>query len=284
MANRRAMLGGLLSSALIPAVSWADAGSPSFLSAARHADGRYYLHGLSDRGDSLFHLALPVRGHAAAAHPTRPEAVAFARRPGTFAIVLDCATGSETARLTAPEGRHFYGHGAFTAAGDLLLTTENDYEAARGVIGLWETAGYRRIGEVPSGGVGPHEIVRTDAGFAVANGGIETHPEAGRTKLNLPTMQPNLTYLGPDGHIVDQVELPPDHRLNSIRHIAYAAGRVAMGMQWQGQGGAPALVAYHERDAGTVVFAPGSDAGALKGYTGSVAISGDGTRIATTHP
>ncbi|MGR3467800.1 MAG: DUF1513 domain-containing protein [Shimia sp.] len=224
---------------------------------------------------------MPARGHAAAAHPARPLAIAFARRPGTFALAVDCASGRVVATMQAPPGRHFYGHGAFTADGARFLTTENDYEAARGVIGIWDAATFTRLAEVPSGGIGPHEIVRTATGFAVANGGIETHPDSGRTKLNLATMRSNLTYLDRDFTITQQVHLPSDHRLNSIRHIAYAAGRVAMGMQWQGQGPAPAIVAVAS-DQGVRPL-PSTDR-ALAGYTGSVAISLDGKWIASTHP
>ncbi|MGR3491357.1 MAG: DUF1513 domain-containing protein [Shimia sp.] len=279
--RRRSVLGGLLAGALAPGAGWADAGAPAFLSAARRGDGAYRLIGLSDTGAIRFSLPLPARGHAAAAHPTRPLAIAFARRPGTFALAVDCAAGRVVGTLQAPEGRHFYGHGTFSADGTRILTTENDYEAARGVIGIWDTATFTRIAEVPSGGIGPHEIVRTDTGFAVANGGIETHPDSGRTKLNLATMRSNLTYLDEGLSIKRQIHLTPEHRLNSIRHIAYTAGRVAMGMQWQGQGPAPAIVAVASH--GGVQMMPSTDR-ALQGYTGSVAISSDGRRVASTHP
>jgi hypothetical protein len=65
----------------------------------------FFLHGLTASGGSAVPDPLPGRGHAAAAHPTRAEAVAFARRPGTFALVIDCATGETRHRLTPPEGR-----------------------------------------------------------------------------------------------------------------------------------------------------------------------------------
>jgi len=52
-----------------------------------------------------------ARGHDAAAQPTRPEAVAFARRPGRFALVIDCRNGDVTARLLAPQGRYFHAMG-----------------------------------------------------------------------------------------------------------------------------------------------------------------------------
>ena len=116
---------GLGTAALIPAVGWAAAGSPGYLAAAALPDGGFCLLGLTAGGEECFRLPLPDRGHAAAAHPRRPEAVAFARRPGTFAVVIDCAEGRAVAELHSPENRHFYGHGAFTADGASSYTTEN---------------------------------------------------------------------------------------------------------------------------------------------------------------
>ncbi|HBM41824.1 MAG TPA: DUF1513 domain-containing protein, partial [Sulfitobacter sp.] len=55
--------------------------------------------------------------------------------------------------------------------------------------------------------------------LVVANGGIDTHPDSGRAKLNIPTMRPNLTYIN-DRRILEQIELPHDMHRNSIRHLA----------------------------------------------------------------
>ena len=148
MRSRRDFLAGILASGLAPKTGWAAVGCPIFLSAARHPDGRHCLLGLNASGRALFEIALPTRGHAAAAHPTRPEAVIFARRPGRFGLVLDCITGKQTKDLFAPQGRHFYGHGAFSIDGTRLFTTENDYAAGRGVIGVWATDhNFARLGE-----------------------------------------------------------------------------------------------------------------------------------------
>ncbi|MCL3883156.1 DUF1513 domain-containing protein [Marivita sp. GX14005] len=286
--GRRGFLGGLLAAGIVPKPSWADAGAPRYLSAAALSDGRYVLCGIRADLDLAFQLPLPERGHAAAAHPARPEAVAFARRPGTFALVIDCALGMRIATLTAPEGRHFYGHGAFSADGTRLFTTENDYEAGEGRIGIWDAEkGYRRIGEWASGGIGPHEIRRLPGSdvLVVANGGIDTHPDSGRAKLNIPTMRPNLSYIS-DGAIVETVELDAALHKNSIRHLDVSrSGQVAIGMQWQGDRDPSALVATHERGASIrLLEAPEDRVRAMNGYVGSIAFSEDGTRIAATSP
>ncbi len=286
--DRRQFIAGLLATGLAPAPTWADAGSPSYLSAAALSDGTYALCGIDDALNVTFRLPLPARGHAAAAHPVRPEAVAFARRPGTFAVVIDCRTGAQMAMLDAPNGRHFSGHGTFSSDGDLLFTTENDYEAGRGVIGVWDvTAGYSRVAEWDSGGIGPHDIQRlpTSDILVVANGGIDTHPDTGRTKLNIPTMRSYLSYIA-DGQIIESAELPAHMHKNSIRHLAVSdQGQVAFGMQWQGNGVAETLVGIHSLGEDPVLMrADSNQMRDMHGYVGSIAFSADRRIIAVTSP
>ena len=286
--GRRQFLGGLLAAGLIPKPTWADVGSPVFLSAAALPNGSYVLCGIDAELQLRFQIPLPARGHAAAAHPSRAEAVAFARRPGTFAIVIDCITGQESAKLESPEGRHFYGHGTFSSDGNLLFTTENDYEAGRGRVGVWDTQnGYTRIDEWDSGGVGPHDIKRlpgTDT-LVVANGGIDTNPDTGRAKLNIPMMAPNLAYIE-EGAVVETAMLPQDMHKNSIRHLAISQnGDVAFGMQWQGDQTPQALVGTHQRGrAISLMTAPADQVRHLDSYIGSVAFSEDGGTVAVTSP
>lgn len=290
MTSRRGFLAGLMAAGAFPRPSWADAGSPAFLAAAQVADSSYRLFGLDGTGGAVFDLALPDRGHAAAAHPHRPEAVAFARRPGTFALVIDCIAGREVARLESPLGRHFYGHGAFSADGTLLFTTENDYEGVRGVIGVWDVpGGYLRVGEFASGGLGPHEMRLMPDGetLVVANGGIETHPDSGRTKLNIPLMEPSLAYLGLDGHLSETVRLDPALNRNSIRHLAVGKdGTVAFAMQWQGDvADRPPLLGLHRRgEAARLAQAPDALHARMAGYAGSVAVNSGTGEVAITSP
>ncbi|MYA88952.1 MAG: DUF1513 domain-containing protein [Boseongicola sp. SB0662_bin_57] len=290
MTDRRSFIAGMLAAGACPKPTWAEVGSPAFLSAGVTQNGTHVLCGLTARGKISFELPLPARGHAAAAHPMLAEAVAFARRPGTFAVVIDCVSGREKARLHAPAGRHFYGHGTYSADGDLLFTTENDFGAARGVIGVWDPRdGYARLDELPSGGTGPHDIKLMPDGktLVVANGGIETHPETGRLKLNIPTMRPNLSYLSFDGRVEEKIELDRSLRRNSIRHLATTSdGTVAFAMQWQGDRARhPPLIGIHQAGSPAMLLeTTGRHAEKMKGYVGSVAASQALGRIAATSP
>lgn len=281
MTSRRAFLAGLAALA-VPRPTWADAGSPAYLAAAKQGDF-YFLRGLTETGDSLFSLPLPSRGHAAAAHPTKPLAVAFARRPGTFAVVIDCAMGAETARMTPPEGRQFNGHGVFSADGSILYTSEVVAETSEGRVGLWDATRFARIGEWASGGIGPHDIKRLGDTLIVANGGIQTDPKD-RTKLNLDTMRPNLTQLSTSGDILAQANLP-DQPHNSIRHLAVCQTHVAFAMQWEGDAfeTVPQLGLWQPGTAPKLCPAPDHEAPRMKGYAGSIACNKAG-QIAITSP
>ena len=280
MPSRRMFLAGLTSASLTPSLGWGAVGNPIALSAAQNPNGQNVLVGLTAKGDITFQIPLPARGHAAAAHPYVAEAVAIARRPGTFAKVINCATGDVTHTLHAPAGRHFYGHGAFSADGTTLFTPENDIATGQGRIGIWDrSAGYKRLDEFTSAGIGPHEILRLPNGtLAVANGGIRTHPASGRDKLNLDTMRPNLAIFDKSGMLTDFAEVPTDRHHNSLRHISAAAdGTVVCGFQWQGDPfDTPSLVALYNGNA-TLHPAEMGDATLRKldGYIGSVSAFGD---------
>ncbi len=288
MTTRRRFMGALLAASALPSLSWADAGSPLYLAAAREPDGGHALFGLDGAGRDTFRVPLPTRGHAAAGHPHKPLAVAFARRPGVFALVIDCADGRVRHRLDLPEGRRFNGHGAFCAQGDVLYTSEIEARSGQGIVGIWDASGgYRRAGEFASHGIGPHEIARLpgSADLVVANGGIHTALDDERTKLNLDTMAPNLSYLSPDGALLDQLALPKELHRNSIRHLALGAdGLVAFAMQSEDPAGDTVpLLGLHRRGAAPVLAAaPAPQQMQMKGYAGSIAFDGAGGTIALT--
>lgn len=286
MTTRRGFLGGLIAAGSVPAFSWAAVGNPSFVAAAKKGEN-YALFGLSELGEALFEVPLPARGHAGAGHPTHPIAVAFARRPGRFALIIDCLSGTANQSLTPPDGIAFNGHGCFTPDGKLLLTSEQLDASSEGIIGLWDVdAGYKRIGELPTFGIGPHDIklLSNGAGFVVANGGIATDP-TDRTKLNLETMASSLAYFSPDGRLIEKMVLAPEYFQSSIRHLAITPqGAVAFAMQLQADAPAPdPLVGVHVIGEEAQLFtADLASELAMQGYAGSIAASE--TEIAISSP
>lgn len=289
MATRRGFLIGLAAVGAAPRIGWAEVGNPAYLAAARDADGSFSLYGLTEAGTTTFRVPLPARGHAGAGHPTQAEAVVFARRPGAYALVLDCAYGTILHHLTPPPNRQFNGHGVFAHGGGLLFTSEQASDTSEGIIGIWNvSAGYDRAGEFASGGIGPHDLrlMPDGATLVVANGGIATD-STDRAKLNIPIMRPNLAYLALSGQVLDLIEPEPEFRQNSIRHLAVRGdGLTAFAMQWEGEPGtAPPLLGLHRRGQPPILAeAPLRDELAMQGYAGSVAFSGDGSEVAITSP
>jgi hypothetical protein len=86
--------------------------------------------------------------------------VAFARRPGRFAVAVPVGAGQPLWFATGPD-RHFFGHGVFSADGRLLYSIENDYNAAKGL--------HNYIGSVAADSSG--SIVAASA----AKGGLVTY-------------------------------------------------------------------------------------------------------------
>jgi hypothetical protein len=221
----------------------------------------------------------------------RGEVVVLARRPGRILVVVDLAGGAVRRQLAAPEGRHFYGHAVFDAAERLLYTTENDYEAGRGVIGVWDAgAGYARVGEVDAHGIGPHDLALAPDGssLVIANGGLLTHPDSGRAKLNLSTMEPSLVMVDPrTGEVARRLTLPRELHQLSIRHLAVAAdGSIGFGMQYEGPAGDQVPLAGTWAPDGSVGLLSQEHAAPAdtRNYVGDLAIDATGRYLAASFP
>lgn len=296
--GRRRLLAGAAALAVEPgallprAAAASDAGDGQRYVAARRRAGRYEAVVLDARGSDLHVVPMPDRGHSFALDAARGRAVVFGRQPGFFAVTFDVQGRAAPVVVQAAQDRHFYGHGVFLPDGR-MVATENDYEAGRGVLGVYEAradGALRRIGEFDTAGIGPHEVVLMPDGrtLCVANGGILTHPDYGKLELNLDTMQPSLAYIDArSGELLEQALLPADlHRL-SIRHLTLdASGAVWFGCQYTGPAGdMPALVGRHRRGRAPELFAgPQEVLRGMRNYVGSVAADKAGAVIATSSP
>lgn len=292
--TRRSLLTNSLVVLALPTASklaFAADEQSTFASAVRYGDGRYGVVLLSADGRILRDVPLSARGHDIAIHLQSGRAVAFARRPGTFAVAFETRSQHPPRVFTSATGYHFFGHGAFSADGRLLYAAENDIAAGAGVIAIYDVSlGYKKIGMHQSYGVGPHEIIMLADGrtLAVANGGLDTVPDAARENLNVSDMQPSLAFVDCEtGALIARHDLRDEARQLSIRHLASdRRGRIWFGGQWEGDpGAASALIGSAGIDT-QLSFAemPAADIANLKDYIGSVAISGDGRILAASAP
>ncbi len=287
--DRRTFLGLLGMAAMVPAGAAEE--EALWLGARLAAGGGFEVAVIDARGRDRLVLPLEARGHSFAIDAPRRRAVAFARSPGRFAVAFPVDGKAAPVAIPAAPGRHFFGHGVFTPDGRLMLASESDYEAGQGVTGVYDVdAGFRRIGEFATGGIGPHEVLLMPDGrtLCVANGGILTHPDYERLKLNIDTMEPSIAYLDiAGGAMVEQVRLAPELHKLSIRHMVLdASGAVWFGCQYEGDpADRPPLVGRHRRGREVELF-PGPQATlrALDNYVGSMAVDAAGSVVATSSP
>ena len=289
----RLLAGGVVGSLLRPSssVEAAASGARRYLSARADTAGGYRVSDFSASGTLLFDLPLPGRGHSFAVRPGGHTAVHFARRPGRFALVVDLVRGAVDRRLETPAERHFYGHGVFSRDGRRLYATENDFGGERGVVGVYDAVDdYRRIGELKSHGIGPHDIRLLSDGetLVVANGGIATRPDLPRVKLNLPTMAPSLCLVDRrDGMLLQERRLDPALHQLSIRHLAVGPeDTIAVAMQYEGPAGdlVPLVAVWRGVEGLRLLRGPAAVMRAMKHYCGSVCFDPSGRTIAVSAP
>ncbi|MET1257034.1 DUF1513 domain-containing protein [Aliikangiella maris] len=259
-----------------------------FLSACTQGKDQHFVALFSHAGEIQFKTTVPGRCHGFAPHPVNKTAIVFARRPGQFLLELDLQTGEVIQQINAQSAHHFYGHGCFSKDGKYLITSENNYINQQGLMVIRDSQTYQVVAEYQSGGIGPHESAPLSQNniLVVANGGILTHPEQGRKKLNLDTMQPNLSYLElASGKIIDSYQ-PPHHQL-SIRHLAVSTDdTVVMGLQYQGDRfhQVPLALTHRGENQLQIMKAPPEVLMAMRQYVASVAINPVANQAVLTAP
>ena len=293
MMRRQALkLGGLLLSA-ITLGGWSlfkqKGQSPLLLSARDDADGNHLAVGYRLDGTQVFSTRVGQRCHDIINHPTLPIALFVARRPGTESYLISLTDGELLQTLTSRPNRHFYGHAVIHKDGEWLYTTENDTtDPGRGLLGVYRFEGERLIhsGEIPTHGVGPHQVSWMPDGetLVVANGGIRTEAES-RVEMNLNAMEPSLVLMQRDGTLLSKETL--SQQMNSVRHLGIASdGTIVACQQFMGDA--------HELSELLAIKRPGqpfepfpvaeAQLRAMGHYTASVAVHSELRLVALTAP
>lgn len=267
----------------------AHAAPELFISGCSDREGKHYIGGFDLKGNEHFKIDVDLRCHGTAVHPNIPHrAVVFARRPGNLAYEIDFSAGEVLNRFESAVDRHFYGHGLYSRDGRYLISSENDFEKARGVMVVRDAKSFKVLSEFPSFGIGPHEarLLTDGKTLVIANGGIITHPKTGRKKLNLEQMTPSLCYVDTEsGQLQGEFRLS-DHKL-SIRHLAVGANnQVGVALQYQDYTrAAPGLVAFHDGSQQLrLASAPENVCLRMRGYTASICIEPTSHIAAVTAP
>ena len=300
---RRSVLSLTLLLAAKPAFSnFNDSSSSVFLSAASDSDERHWLKAFTidnDQLKELFSHQLSARAHDVVINNKSDLFVCVARRPGKFLLVGDVSSGNILQEIEAVEGRHFYGHGVFSIDDEYFYTTESAYEDLQGdsgCIGVWRVnrtltdVSLKRVNEFPSYGVGPHEVLLMpdQETLVIANGGIRTHPDFEREKLNIDSMQPSLTYINREtGTLLEQQYLPAEYHQASIRHMDInTSGQLALAMQFEGEPllRVPLLATHHRGEAIRLMLAPEQVQSQLEQYVGSIRYDESGRFLIASCP
>ena len=293
--TRRYLIKGLVTSACIPSFLSAavinKTETMQLYSAATDDMGQHWLVIFDVSGRPLNQLALPSRAHQVFKHPFKPLICVVGRRPGRYLLLVHTNTGELIQTITPSQGHHFYGHGLFSHDGRYLVTTENHIATGEGRINVRDSeTGFSIVKQYSSGGIGPHEIKLMPDGktLVVANGGIKTHPDKGREKLNLDTMRPSLAYIDMlSGQLLEEYALPEYLHQLSIRHIdVNQHDQVVVAMQYQGDktDQVPLLATHRRGQEIRPLKAPVNTYLAMKHYCGSVCFGATGNIAAATSP
>ncbi len=121
-----------------------------------------------------------------------------------------------------------------------------------------------------------------------ANGGIETHPDFGRTKLNLDHMEPSLALIdAATGALVERHALPEKLRQLSTRHIDLDdKGRIWFACQYEGpRNDLPPLVGHFGKGEDlTFLSLPAETTIGLANYVGAIAVNRSEGLVGLTSP
>lgn len=232
-------------------------------------------------------LTVPTRAHGLLAEPGG-QVLAVARRPGDWLLRWHPATG-RTQWQWIEDDRRFNGHVIGEPDGRCLWTTETDLETAQGRLVRRDARSLAKRDDWSTQGMDPHELIALPEALGalpagamlVANGGIPTLPETGRSKRALDRMDASLVALDPHSDEVHGQWRVADPFL-SLRHLAWDPVSRTLGVALQAEHpdtdqriSSPVLAVWDGR---TLALASGQPA--LQGYGGDIcAVPGGGFAV-----
>lgn len=210
-----------------------------FCGVKRNVDSKFGLLSFSPKGEENWFHELDARMHDCAKHPNKNHLALFARRPGQFFEVLDSTTGKIIKKINRDKNRFYQGHGIYSKDGNYLCVSETDFESSAGKIGVYSVKNhYKKAFEINSGGIEPHQIELHPIfknKIIVANGGIKSHPDNSKIKLNLNNMSSNISIIDIEKKTTSKrFQFDSSWQKNSLRHLTSdQKSLIAVGTQYQ---------------------------------------------------
>lgn len=151
-------------------------------------------------------------GHGLAPNPAKRHLAVISEKHGKGCVEWDMRARKVTRKLETTADREFYGHGAFTPDGKTLFMVETEVGdgSFSGVITVRDGDSYAVLGEFPSFGTAPHDVLLVDDGttLVVTNGGgpagsddlpcvtyVDVKARSLKTKLTFNTPRINAGHL-----------------------------------------------------------------------------------------
>ncbi|ASP38653.1 hypothetical protein CHH28_08165 [Bacterioplanes sanyensis] len=227
---------------------------------------------MNARGHIVADFAVPERVHMTELSPDASSVLVSSREPGA-PLRRYHLHGELQASLLPPKNMHFEGHLVVSDNGEHLFATASDYVAGQGHILVIDARSLQLQAIWPTHGTGPHELVYEQQQLWVANTGVRTHPDTGRTALNIEQMQSELLLLDANNGAVKQRWQSPKQAL-SVRHLdVLADGRALVGCQYQRQDQRPPCVAIADANSAKLTLLETDNDWLhwdMQGYTASV--------------
>jgi hypothetical protein len=162
-------------------------------------------------------ISLPFLAHGLTPSPHDDALLVLFEKHGPGACVVDLRQGVVVQTLEAGPGHEFYGHGAFSRDGSLLYCTETDVtDGHRGVLAVRDGRDFRRLGELPSYGIAPHDCALVGDGdvLVVCNGGAP---------MGSDEHAPNVAFVDLRSEALLESVRPTSPRINT-GHLAVGPG------------------------------------------------------------
>ncbi|MCL1487099.1 MULTISPECIES: DUF1513 domain-containing protein [unclassified Marinobacter] len=259
-----------------------------YVGASKRNDGRYAVQSLNSDGTQRWQTLVEARCHGGCFRPNSAQVLIFERRPGWWFHVFDSRSGERLAHIKANDGEHFYGHGVFSTDGRYLYATASRYQHGDGIIAVYDAqASYARVNTLDLKGIGPHELrLHPDSQtLVIALGGIKTHPDYDRIKMNLESMAPALMMMDRTSGEIRARFSPSQHQL-SCRHLDVTPqGHIYAGYQYQGPNDhTPSLIARYRNGRFDEVEFTDDVQPQLANYISSVSAHPQSDLVAVTAP